>query len=145
MRAQDCVIVFQLLITIWPTQLCIHIVLPYWSFYNTTSASSRFIHMYAVSLAHFQVPECYNGSTVPTLAGPEATLPGVLVHVLSQDYLPALLKYALHPRLWAGIKVLLVVAVLPFPAAPLIGTGYMECVQLSSDSFVRKELYKLEE
>ena len=37
--------------------------------------------------------------------------------------------------------MLLIVTVLPLPAAPLIGTGYMECVQLSGESFVRKELH----
>ena len=44
--------------------------------------------------------------------------------------------------LWALVRVVLIVAVLPFPAAPLIWTGYMECVQLSSGSFVWKELRK---
>ena len=59
------------------------------------------LHCACVSLAHLQVPECYNGSTVPTSAGPKATLPGVLIHVLPQDHLPALLKCALHPQLGA--------------------------------------------
>ena len=38
--------------------------------------------------------------------------------------------------------MVLVVTVLPFPAASLIWTGYMECIQLSSGSFVREELHK---
>ena len=94
---------------------------------------------------HLQLIGCCNCSTVVTPAGSKATFPGVLVHVLPQDHLPALLKCALHAQLGALVQVLLVVTVLPFPAAPLIGTGYMECVQLSGDSFVRKELCKLEE
>ena len=96
----------QLLTTIIVLQLIIYIYIYIYLYsllilYNTISASSRFILMYAVSLAHLQVPEWYNGSTVPTSAGPEATLPGVLVHVLPQDRLLTLLKCALHPCLGA--------------------------------------------
>ena len=94
---------------------------------------------------HLQLIGCCYCPTVVTSAGPEGTLPGVLVHVLPPDHLPALLKCALHPQLGALVQVLLVATVLPFPAAPLVGTGYMECVQLSGDSFVWKELCKLEE
>ena len=78
-------------IYIFPTDTIIYTI------YIISHPSSRLILMYAVSLAHLQVPECSNGSTVPTSAGPEVTLPGVLVHVLPQDHLPALLKCALHP------------------------------------------------
>ena len=38
--------------------------------------------------------------------------------------------------------MVLIVTVLPFPAASLIWTGYMECIQLSSGSFVGEELRK---
>ena len=44
--------------------------------------------------------------------------------------------------LQALIKVTMIVTVLPFPAAPLIWTGYMECIQFSSGGFVWKELRK---
>ena len=43
--------------------------------------------------------------------------------------------------LLALAKVIMIVTVLPFPAALLILTGYMECVQLSGGSFVWKELH----
>ena len=44
--------------------------------------------------------------------------------------------------LWALVKVIMIVTVQAFPAAPLIWAGYMECVQLSGGSFVWKELRK---
>ena len=44
--------------------------------------------------------------------------------------------------LLALVKVIMIVAVQPFPAAPLIWTGYMECVQFSGGGFVGKELCK---
>ena len=87
---------------------------------------------------HLQIPL---GPAVVTPAGPKTTLSGVIVHVLPQDYLPALLKCALHSRLGARFKMVLIVAVIPFPAASLIWTGYMEYVQFPGGSFVWKELH----
>ena len=89
---------------------------------------------------HVPMIGCCLCSIVLTPTGPKATIFDVPVHVLPQDHLPALLICALHPCLGALVKVVIVVEVLPFPAAPLIWTGYMEGVQLSGGSFVRKEL-----
>ena len=117
---------------------------PNCTLYTSASCTQLFTPQFLTPLTtstHLQLIESCLSPTVVTPAGPKATLSGVLVHVLPQDHLPALLKCALHPRLGALVKVIMIVTVLPFPAAPLIWTGYMECVQLSGGSFVWKELH----
>ena len=94
-----------------------------------------------IMATHLQVPDCILSSAVDTSAGPKTALLSVLVHVLPQDHLLALLKSALHPCLGALAKVLFIAAVLPFPAASFIWTGYMKCIQLSGGSSVWEELH----
>ena len=121
----------------------VHNILMLWPQYRFIGCATHFWICMQLPITNLQmIDRCLNSSTtVVTPARPKATLLGVLVHILPQDHLPALLICALHPCLRALAKVILVDTVLPFPAASFIWTGYIECVQLSSDSFVQKELH----